>query len=228
MKKYIITLSILTLFLSNKCENQKNISVDVIWKNYLNTIAKKEVIDTIKTAYITDKSIYEDGSFKIERKIKFPNKMYQKVDFSDGRNEVYIYNDNQGVVIKNGIKEKMNEELLGLYKELSLIFPEFYYTEKKGDISYLGMFNEGNTEYFKIRINNNTNIDYLINKKTFELYKMVADDFEFIPVKREKTNGINIMYEANMVIGKKDTTKIKINEIIYNKMLNDTVFKIEY
>jgi hypothetical protein len=123
----------------------------------------------------------------------------------------------------------MNEFELRLNSELALIFPEYTYTSKNKDIEYIGIVNEKGKEYYKIKLNrwSDENIYYLIDRNTFEFYKMISDNGILSEVIEKKNiMGVNTFWIMKNIY-EKDTIIEQVIENKFNIEVNDSIFKLD-
>lgn len=221
---------ILLISLVSSCYSQTNISVEEIWENYQNTIAKKEVVDNIKTSYELSETRMPEGIVKDEIYIKYPDKVYNKKQFDDKFTLIFILNGEKGIV-KNGEKTReMDTDELIMFKDLGLIFSERYYSSERNEIIYSGEVIENGKSYYKIKINKNPNLPeqyyYLIDKETFEFHKMLIGKNDIFKILKYKNiSGVKLMKKSRSIINNDTIVNNKI-DIKFNLKINDSLFDI--
>jgi len=219
MKKPL-SLIFLFSFLISFSQNETNTTE--IWDNYLSTISDKEVINNIKTYYRENIMTTKFGEIKTISRIKYPNKVYRETFLPNGVRTIHIFNGINGSVKIDGEIKQMNETEIEDFKDLALIFPDFYYSHAKGNIS----IKETTNDYYKIKVKSNSgNITYyLVDKRSFELKNIISTDFDLQPIEFQTIDKIKTMKFGLMIIGK-DTLTIKNLKTEYNIEISDNIFK---
>jgi hypothetical protein len=225
MYRIKILFSLLLLFTINfSCKQKEHVNVEEIWKKYIHSYVTDSIVKTTKTSYKKRESILKNNTIFIsETYIRYPDKVYQKI-FHNGRMvQTEILNGNKTRIKQNGKEIKVDEKRIAMLKENGLIFPEFYYSIN--DLEYAGEVKENEKTYYKIKYLSDNAI-YLIDKQTYELYKIITDLGSVQVLKRKKTGGV-LMNQKLLYIYGKDTVYSRDIDTRLNIPINDSIFRID-
>lgn len=228
----LIIILIINFLFFTSCKSENINNVDSIWQKYLNTVASRETVSQIKTEYKKKITKQKNGSYKTIHIIKAPDKIYSEIVYPNKNIITIIMNGDKGIIKMNGkFVRKMDKLDLSLNSELAKIFPEHFYMSKNDDIKYIGTVKENGKSYYKIQLKKlkGANIYYLIDKKTYKLYKVILNDGSITSItkviKRKKINGVNIDWTTQTIKGK-DTIIDQVIEAKFNIKVNDSIFKL--
>ena len=174
--KNIILIQIIILFISSCSVSQnQDLTGQEIWVKYLETFGKKDNLLKIKTfSYISDTES-EFGNIKAKMILKYPDKIFNEITYSNGAVVTYILNGEKGIVkAPNGNEDLSNDIILSM-KNMALIFPELYYIELGYEIKLKGQKDLGKKSFYIITVKTDIEtFEYIIDKSNFQIFQLVA------------------------------------------------------
>jgi len=124
----------------------------------------------------------------------------------------------------------MTKYEIKLNSGLAKIFPEYNYTSKNNDIKYIGEIKENGKIYYKILIKpdfDNEKMYYLIDKNTFEFYKMISDKGTLLEViERQEIMDVKTFLSTKQFIIQ-DTVIDNVLDYRFNIVVNDSIFELD-
>ena len=221
--KYLMLISVITIILSS-CSNGQNdkMTTNEIWEKHLITVFGEKSPKIESRCYktkIKNKGVVINTTWKI----KYPDKVYQKVVATNGTNIVYILNGNNGKIIYPDEEVLMTSLEVELFKIEGLIFPALYYK----DIKLNGIEKIENEDCYVVEANSYPfKIVLYINTKTFLTTKTIVANSTLTVLGRKKVDGV-ILLDSYIIVTHGDTAFGKYLENNINCEIPDETFKLE-
>jgi len=214
------------LVLSCNSATVKKLTAEQIWAKYTNTYGNKEKIKGIQSYHAKLINSYGKKSFEIEL-------------FMKGKNNIVLINKypNDTVTFKiNGLKaievSKNNIRILDAaeiktIKEIGNLYSEIDFVEKGYKFELIGKESLNDNEVYKIKVTNenNENMFYYIDIKTFYLLKIEDKFGESYFSDYKVVDGILCSFKGGTIQNGQESTYVK-TELWYNLPIEDTFFEI--
>ena len=225
--KDLILISILAILTSCKSGQNEKLTAEEIWGKYIETFGDKKDVKNIKTYSSTNIASSKFGEIKSEVKLKYPDKVYQEIEYPNNAKVIYIVNGDTGIVKSPKGIEPLSKDDIANFKQMALIFPEIHYKqfgykmELKNDtvIESIKLYNVEITT-------DNEIINYLINKNNFQVYQTISGGYITEIIETKIVDGVRLIKSSKSINGENTMTG---NYIKYelNGVINDNIFELK-
>ena len=212
----------------------EGITAESVVEDYITAIGGREKLSGVKDKILKLKSSAEGMNLSLTIAQKKPNKLYQELDFSVGK-QVTVFNGEKGKIEGMGQVQNIDGELLEDLKYQSSLHPFLYYSENGVQMNLVGIENIDGSDAYKIELTASNGKKYVhyydveSGYKLREISSINTPQGSFTQIidmgDYRETEGIMEPFILKQTMGPR-TIELTVESIKYNTDLPDSMFEV--
>lgn len=226
-KLIFISIVLVFLFSNASLAQNKNITAEEIWDNYLNTFKDLDKVKNLKTVCYSSQVKFKNGGHISNYKIIRPSKSYCETIFDNGFKRELVYNNGKGQIIFKGEVSEMPPIELWQSKRSALFLYEPYYKELGCEIKLMNDKIINGVAYYKLELTSeHETLYYILDKKSFEIAQLITNNGVLLKNEVKVIDGINLVTKF-MIINSKDTVWAENSRYEFDVEVDESLFEIK-